>query len=442
LSGASVAVIWYLFVATKKITYPRQQMLIKTILNKCHKFKSFVYLQVIMAVYQGEEVVEVTIAPRRNSKAICSGCSSPAPGYDSIGERRFEFIPLWGYRVFFRYVMRRVNCRSCGVKVEQVPWATGKKELTTTYMQYLAFWAEKLSWQEVAGSFRTSWDKVFSAVDYVVGWGLAHRSLEGIAAIGVDEIAWQKGHKYLTVAYQIDRHHTRLLWVGKDRTEETIRDFFAFLGPERSQRLEYVCSDMWKPYVKVIAELAGQALHILDRFHIVAMLNKAIDEVRASEHKKLIADGYEPVLKKSRWCLLKRKQNLTTLQAVSLKTLLQYNLKSVRAYLLKEDFHTFWDYVSPCWAEKYLDKWCTRVMRSKIEPMKKVVKTIRRHQPLIMNWFHAKKAFSSGIVEGLNTKIKLTTRKSYGFRTFRCAEIALYHSLGKLPTPEMTHRFY
>jgi transposase len=106
-----------------------------------------------------------------------------------------------------------------------VPWAIGKKELTTTYMQYLAFWAEKLSWQEVARSFRTSWEKVISAVEYIVGYGLAHRSLEGITDIGVDEVAWQKGHNYLTVAYQIDRDNTRLLWIGKDRTEKTIRIF-------------------------------------------------------------------------------------------------------------------------------------------------------------------------------------------------------------------------
>ncbi|WP_281645201.1 transposase [Parendozoicomonas sp. Alg238-R29] len=181
---------------------------------------------------------------------------------------------------------------------------------------------------------------------------------------------------------------------------------------------------------------------ILDRFHIVAMLNKAIDEIRASEHKQLQADGYEPVLKKSRWCLLKRQENLTEKEEIKLNTVLQYNLKSVRAYLLKEEFQAFWEYVSPHWAGKYLDRWSTRVMRSKLEPMKKVVKTIRRHKPLILNWFRARKAYSSGIVEGLNTKIKLTMRKSYGFRTYRCAEIALYHALGKLPEPEMTHRFY
>ena len=416
-------------------------MLIKTILNKVYKLKSFVYQDVKLGFYQGFEVFNVTVVPRKNSHALCSGCQKPAAGYDHLTIRRFEFVPLWGIRVFLLYRMRRVECKTCGVKVEQVPWGDGKKALTKTYMLFLASWARKLSWKEVASTFDTSWEKVFHAVEYVVEWGKAHRSLDSIKAIGVDEVAYQVGHKYLTVVYQIDRGCTRLLWIGQERTEATIRSFFTFFGTQRSEQLEYVCSDMWKPYVKAIAEFASQALHILDRFHIVAMVNKAIDEVRASEHKQLQADGYEPVLKKSRWCLLKRKENLTEKQEIRLSTVLQYNLKSVRAYLLKEEFHIFWDYISPHWAGKYLDRWCTRVMRSKIEPMKKVAKTVRRHKPLILNWFKAKKAYSSGIVEGLNTKIKLTTRKSYGFKTYRCAEIALYHSLGKLPEPEMTHRF-
>ncbi|WP_419591375.1 transposase [Thiolapillus sp.] len=152
--------------------------------------------------------------------------------------------------------------------------------------------------------------------------------------------------------------------------------------------------------------------------------------------------GHEPVLKNSRWCLLKRKENLAEKQEIKLKEILRYNLKTIRAYLLKEDFNGFWEYVSPAWAEKFLDRWCIRVMRSQIEPMKKVAKTIRAHKPLILNWFKAKKAFSSGIVEGLNNKAKVTTRNSYGFRTYRGAEIALYHALGNLPAPPMTHRFY
>lgn len=416
-------------------------MQLKTILNQCQKFKSFVYDQVRFVDWNGEKHIEVDMLPRRNSKAICSCCEAPAPLYDRLNKRRFEFIPLWGYQVFLVYLMRRVDCTACGVKVEQVPWARGKQELTTTYQQFLAHWAKKLSWKDVAVSFRTSWEKVFQAVEYIVEWGLEHRDLSGVTAIGVDEIAWRKGHNYLTMVYQIDAGNTRLLWIGKERTTKTLLRFFRFFGQERSQELKYVCSDMWRPYIKVIHKKAGQALHILDRFHIVAKLNKAIDEVRAGEHRQMQKDGYEPVLKNSRWCLLKRGENLTEKQEVKLKDLLQYNLRSVRAYLLKEDFNGFWEYVSPAWAEKFLDHWCTRVMRSKIDPMKKVARTIRNHKPLILNWFKAKKAFSSGVVEGLNNKAKVTTRNSYGFRTYRGAEIALYHALGSLPTPPMTHRF-
>ncbi len=416
-------------------------MQVKTILNRCHKFKCFVYGKIRFVFHNGEECIEIDVRPRRNSDAICSCCGKPGPLYDQQSTRRFEFIPLWGYRVFLVYLMRRVSCVDCGIKVEQVPWARGKRELTDIYQQFLAHWAKKLSWKEVAVSFRTSWGKVYRAVEYIVEWGLEHRDLSDVTAIGVDEIAWRTRHRYLTMVYQIDEGNTRLLWIGNERTIETLLRFFQFFGEERSRKLKYVCSDMWRPYIKVIEKKAVQALHILDRFHIVAKLNKAIDEVRAGEHRQMQEDGYEPVLKNSRWCLLKHWKNLTDKQEVKLKELLQYNLKSVRAYLLKEDFNGFWEYVSPVWAEKFLDKWCTRVMRSRIQPMKKVAKTIRNHKPLILNWFKAKKAFSSGVVEGLNNKAKVTTRNSYGFRTYRCAEIALYHALGNLPTPPTTHRF-
>jgi len=418
-------------------------MQLKTILNRCHKFKSFVYRDVrFVESDTGPAEIEVDIVPRKNAKPICSGCQRPGTVYDHQGVRRFEFIPIWGFAVFFLYQMRRVNCRHCGVKIEQLPWGQGKRELTTTYMQYLAQWAEKLSWKEVADHFRTSWEKVFSAVEYVVSWGLKHRDLSGIKAIGVDEIAQRKGHNYLTVVYQIDQGCTRLLWVGKERTSKTLEGFFDLLGPERSNQLCYVCSDMWQAYLKVIKERASQALHILDRFHIMSMMNAAIDSVRAEEHRQMKADGYEPLLTKSRWCLLKRKENLTEKQEAKLSELLQYNLKSIRAYLLREDFNGFWEYVSAAWAEKFLDRWTRRVMYSKIEPMKKVARTIRQHRGLILNWFRAKKVISNGIVEGMNNKAKVTARKSYGFRTFRCQEIALYHALGRLPVPETTHRFY
>ncbi len=386
--------------------------------------------------------IEVQIEARKNGRPICSGCKEPAPGYDRLPERRFEFVPLWGIAIYFLYAMRRVECPTCGVKVEQVPWCDGKNQLTTTYRWFLAGWARRISWKEVSRAFHTKWQNVFRSVKHAVSWGLAHRSLEGIEAIGVDEIQYKRGHKYLTLVYQIDEDCRRLLWAGKDRTTKTLLQFFRMFGKERSARLRFVCSDMWKAYLKVIGKKASQAIHVLDRFHIMAKMNKAIDEVRAAEAKRLKRDGYEPVLKNSRWCLLKREENLTQRQAVKLSELLQYNLQSVRSHLMREDFQQFWEYFYPACAAKFLDEWCTRTMRSKIEPMKKVAKTLRRHRDLILNWFRAEGAISSGIVEGLNNKAKLTMRKAYGFRTAKAIKIALYHQLGDLPEPKFTHEFW
>jgi len=416
-------------------------MQLKTILNHVQKFKSFVYTKVRWAGSREVPALEVEVAARANGRALCSGCGTARPGYDRLAARRFEFVPLWGIQVFLVYAPRRVACPDCGVRVEHLPWASGKSHLTQAYAWFLARWARRLSWKEVAEVFRTSWDSVFRAVAMAVNWGRAHQELSGIQAIGIDEIAWQKGHNYLTLVYQIDSQCKRLLWVGEKRRVKTLLRFFRWFGNERSEALSYICSDMWKPYLKVIAKKAGQAVHVLDRFHIMAHFGKALDEVRAGEVKELKANGYEPILTKTRWLLLKRPENLTDKQDSTLAELLQYNLKSVRAYLLKEQFQLFWSYVSPYWAGRFLDQWCTQAMRSKIEPIKKVAKMLRRHRPLLLNWFRAKGQLSSGVVEGFNTKAKLTSRKSFGFRTFHGAEVALYHALGALPEPEFTHKF-
>jgi len=415
---------------------------LKTILNHVERHKSFVYQEARWADAETKTTIEIPIEPRVNGRAICSGCGKPAPGYDRQPPRRFEFVPLWQIAVYFVYAMRRVNCPRCGVKVEQVPWCDGKNQLTTTYRWFLAGWAKRLSWKGVADAFGTTWQNVFRSVKHAVSWGLTHRKLDAIESIGVDEVQWQKGHKYLTLVYQIDDGSKRLLWIGKDRTTKSFSRFFAMLGKERSSRLKFVCSDMWKPYLKVIAKKAGHAIHVLDRFHIMQKMNKAIDEVRASEARQMKADGYEEVLKHSRWCLLKRPENRTDKQTVKLAELLKYNLRSVRAHLLREDFQRFWEYKSPVWAGKFLDQWCTRTMRSKLEPMKKVARTLRNHRELILNWFRAKGALSCGVIEGFNNKVKLTTRKSYGFRTYEAIEISLYHNLGALPEPEVSHRFW
>jgi transposase len=416
-------------------------MLIQTILNRLDHHKGFVYGNAAWSD-RNRTSIKIPVRARANSKPICSGCQKPGTTYDHLRKRLFQYVPLWQVYVFFVYARRRVDCADCGVTVELLPWAEGKCQLTNTYRWFLAGWAKRLSWKEAAAVFGTTWQSVCRSVEMAVEWGLAHRNLRGITAIGIDEIQWRLGHHYLTLVYQIDEGCKRLLWIGLERTKESLEGFFDYLGRRRSGALKFICSDMWQPYLDVIAEKAKAAVHILDRFHIMSRMNKAIDEVRAGEARRLVADGYKPVLKHSRWCLLKRPENLTEKQTVKMAELLRYNLRAVRAYLHREDFQRFWTYLQWWAARRFLREWCTRVMRSRIEPMKKIARSLRKHEPLILNWFKAKGRISAGVVEGFNNKAKLTMRRSYGFRSSRIIQLALYHNLGNLPEPVFTHRFW
>ena len=184
------------------------------------------------------------------------------------------------------------------------------------------------------------------------------------------------------------------------------------------------------------------ALNVRDRFHIVAKLSKALDEVRAEAARKIARDGYEPVLKNTRWCLLKRPKNLTDRQSISLSVLLAYDLKRVRPHLFNEYFQQFWEYGSPVLAVKFLDAWWVRAMRSTVEPVKKVAHTVRTHGKLLLNCFATRREISAGNVQGLNHRAKVTLSKSSGLRTVRVAEFPPYHVLWKHREPQLVHRFF
>ena len=244
--------------------------------------------------------------------------------------------------------------------------------------------------------------------------------------------------------YQIDRHCRRLLWVGKRRTQATLRRGLAALGADVVGGLRFVCSDMWRPYLGVIAAQAGRALHVLDRFHITWNLNQALDQVRRTESGQLRAAGrvLAERLKNMRWKLLRRTSRVRGRARRELRVLLNSKLTTARAWALKDLFEHFWSYKSVRHAAEFLDYWTWRALRSRIEPMRKVARMLRSHEELLLNWFKAKGGISSGAVEGLNNKIRVVTRRSYGFRTYEAMEIALYHTLGRLPEPdEFTHRF-
>jgi transposase len=389
--------------------------------------------------------LEVPLRSRTNSKGICSGCGKAGATYDHLPARDFDFVPLWGMAVTLVYALRRIECRTCGVKVECVSWceAASKSPMTTALMVFLARWARLLSWWQVAAVFGVSWESVYRAVEHVVAYGLKHRDLSGIEAIGVDEVARAKGHKYLTLVYQLNGPCRRLLHISEGRSIKGFLGFFHMLKKAKidyAQTIKFVCSDMWKAYLTVIARKLPDALHILDRYHIVANLGKALDQVRAEEARKLSKEGWD-VLKGSRWLLLRRRKRLSGKQRFALRQILQWDLRTVRTYILVEGLQAMWSYRSAQYAGKFMDAWCRRVMRSRLEPLKKVARSLRKHRELILNWYRARKQYNSGIVEAMNLQVKLRFRKAFGFRTFPAMEVALYHQLGHLPEPELAHKF-
>src|SRR5690606_4885595 len=187
----------------------------QSILRQFRPIPGFVYGSVELRRRGQKRVFYVRLKPRSGSRPVCSGCGTKRRGYDRLAERQFDFVPLWAMPVVFLYAMRRVDCARCGVVVEMVPWATGKSPLTHAYCWFLASWAKTLSWKETARRFHTTWDTVFRAVEHAVRWGLEHRSLDGVRSIGVDELSWKKGHKYLTMVYQLDHGCRRLLHISE-----------------------------------------------------------------------------------------------------------------------------------------------------------------------------------------------------------------------------------
>lgn len=415
-------------------------MLLQTLLNDCHHFPGFKYGKIIFD--KTNKKLTVWLNHKKRSKGKCPECQEFCPRHNYQKVRYFTFISFWGYTIKIAYKPRRVICKQHGIITEYMPWANGKSPITKAFSLVISNLAKKLSWKETAEFYKTSWHHVFTSVKYVVAYGLKNRCLNNIKAIGIDEVKFKYGYKFATLVYEITEGSKRLLWIGLDRKAKTLIRFFRMLGKERSKSIVVACSDMWKPYLKVIKKKIPHAIQILDRFHIMKKFNEAIDAVRKEEFKTLNKPEQDNILTNSRWALLKNNENLTDKQAEKLSELVKQNLKSFKARLLRESFQKFWSYCSKLWAKKFLKQWCFIAMRSKIEPIKKVAKMLRRHKDNILNWFDINPRISNGVVEGFNNKVKLVMRKAYGFKTFPAFEIALYHSMGNLPEPKLSHQFY
>jgi len=402
-------------------------VLIETFIRKQLRLK----VHTVTAVEQDEGglVVRIDRLGRRRLRCGCCGQVSKAV-HDVRPERRWLDLTMRGVRMVLCYRPRRVQCRRCGVHVEAYPWAEPWARVTRALAGAVIMLARHQSWQETARLYQLNWKSVASLVRRAVDYGLAERRQQPLHWIGIDEVSRKKGHRYLTVVYDLERRV--LVWAGEDRTAETLAQFFTGLGRRRCRTIRVVCMDMWAAYAKAVAEHLPRAQVLFDRFHVVQHLNRAVDEVRRAEMRRL-GRRERVYFKRVRFLLLKSPWNLSGQERDRLSTLVRWNARIVRAYYLKEAFQQFWELVDPAAAEAHLRQWMRSAKRTRLQPFKVFVQLLESHLEGILAW--SQHRLSNGALEGMNNKIKLISHRSFGFRSTKNYIAAIYHCCAKLPRP-------
>ena len=232
--------------------------------------------------------------------------------------------------------------------------------------------------------------------------------------IGIDEISIRKGHSYRIVVSDLERR--RPIWFGgTDRSEKSLKLFYEELGPTKTKGIRLGVMDMWKPFENATREHAPQAAILYDKFHVLRHLNEAMDKIRKSEYYRLSGDDRK-FIKGQKYTLLSHRENLSTDGRKALKTLLAANKRLNTAYVLKEQFGQLWDYQSEAWARKFFDNWNASLKWQRLRPYEKFAVMIERHWDGIAAFCKSENKVSLGFVEGLNNKIRVIQRRSYGLR--------------------------
>lgn len=365
---------------------------------------------------EDSEAVVVQVRPRKATKRRCGICGDRAPLYDQGGGRRlWRALDLGLLRVFLESDSPRVSCRQHGVTVAQVPWARHGAGHTTAFDDTIAWLSAHTPKSTVCEMFRVAWSTVGSIIGRVVDEAKAHNDpLNGLARIGIDEISYKRGHKYLTIV--VDHDSGSLVWAAVGRDKETLGKFFDALGEQRASQIKLVSADAAEWIGTVVAQRCQNATLCLDPFHIVAWATDALDEVRRStqnEARKAGMTGESKELKGARYALWKNPDNLTERQAAKLSQIAKVNGMLYRAYLLKEQLRVAFSVKGPK-ALVIIDRWLSWASRCRIPAFVELARKIRRHRRGIEAALIHK--LSNGLIESTNTKIRVLTRMAFGFR--------------------------
>lgn len=371
--------------------------------------------------------VEVEVRPRQR-RPRCGDCGRPSPGYDTAAPRLWRHLALGRTVFWLRYAPRRVQCREHGVRVERVPWAAHDSRFSAEFEEMTGWLAQRMDKTATCRLMGINWRTVGTIVQRLVTARLAASRLDELYVIGVDELSFRRHHEYVTVV--VDHLKKRVVWVGEGKGEKTLQQFFDELGPERSQALTHVTMDLGAAYRAAVEDRAPQAQKVFDRFHVQKLASEAVDTVRRQEVGLLGEAPEGQALKKSRWALLKSPWNLTVRQGQKLSEVARTNRRVYRAYLLKESLAKGLDYRQRGRAEQHLDCWAQWAAHSKLKPFVKLSRTIRRFKEGILAYTST--GLSNGLLEGLNNKIRLITRRAFGFHSAEALKAMIYLCCGGL----------
>jgi transposase len=320
-----------------------------------------------------------------------------------------------GWRVYVEFERWRVYCPRCrAVLVEHLDWLAENPRYTQRYAMHVGALCREMSNKAVAELERLH-DSTVKKLDMIyMAKQVARSGTPAPRVIGVDEISIRKGHDYRIIVSDLERG--RPIWVGgRGRREEDLDLFFQGMGTRKVGRIKLVAMDMWQPFFKSVKKNVPGAEVVYDKFHIMRHLNNALDLVRRREYRRL-AGKDRSFIKGQRYTLLSHRENLTLEGRRALRKLFKANKRLTVAYLLKESFGQLWDYKTEGWARRFFERWCEALKWQRLDPYVKFAEMIERHWDGIASYCHPENKFSLGMVEGLNTKIRVLQRRAYGYR--------------------------
>lgn len=387
----------------------KQKYIDKLVNIQGFKVKSLSYVEV-------EEETQLVIELGRIRKKYRCSCGKGHRQYYDSEYRTVRDLSYGPYRkVWLRFCQCRIECKNCGIKTECLDWVEPRVRYTIRLAAAVALSCEETrDLKSIAKQYDLHWETVKEIDKKALKRRLPEIGNTEATILAVDEFSIKKRHRYGTTV--IDAEEGDVIYVGKDRTEEPLVELYTKMGTEKCAKVKAVAMDMWKPYEKATREHCHNASIVYDPFHIIQSYGRdVIDRVRVNEYKKASTQSKE-VIKGSRYLLLKNKENLDAErdEPVNLRKLLSLNVRLDKVYILKDDLKQLWRYKSEAWARRWFKAWYRRAIYSKIEPLKKFARKLKKHFSGILS--HCKYPIHTSILEGINNKIKVIKRVAYGFR--------------------------